>query len=321
MKFVKTLACVTAVAMLTGTASAATLGIATSPAGSLYNRAGTALAKLLNEKLGIKARVQPYSGSSTYIPFLNNDEVQLGLVNVSDAVTSLKGTENFKGRPQPNLRLLSIMFPLPFTFAVPADSPAKKLSDVKGLTFPTHFTAQTTIAKLHRALLANAGLTEKDMKSYPVPNIVKAVEALGDGRVKVAGSTPGMGVMKKAHIKQRKHGGLRFISINTDAKSIAAMQAIIPSALLIIKPAKHTPSVVEPTAFMAFYAFLTTNTKMSDKQAYDIVKTMHDNKPHLVKSTKLLTRFKPDAMTFKMERAYHPGAIKYYKEIGQWPPK
>ena len=47
--------------------------------------------KLMNDNMGVKVRVQPYSGSSTYIPLLNRDEVRFALVNVSDAVNATEG--------------------------------------------------------------------------------------------------------------------------------------------------------------------------------------------------------------------------------------
>jgi TRAP-type uncharacterized transport system substrate-binding protein len=43
----------------------------------------------------------------------------------------------------------------------------------------------------------------------------------------------------------------------------------------------------------------------------------------LATSFPALGRFNPDHMArvFKGGVTYHPGAIKYYTEIGQWPPK
>jgi len=35
-----------------------------------------------------------------------------------------------------------------------------------------------------------------------------------------------------------------------------------------------------------------------------------------------LRRFQADAMAIKYDGlTYHPGAAKYYREIGQWPPR
>lgn len=73
--------------MLAGTASAQTIGFGVNPQGSLYHRIGVAVSKLMNDNMGVKVRVQPYSGSSTYIPLLNRDEVRFALVNVSDGAT------------------------------------------------------------------------------------------------------------------------------------------------------------------------------------------------------------------------------------------
>jgi TRAP-type uncharacterized transport system substrate-binding protein len=76
---------------------------------------------------------------------------------------------------------------------------------------------------------------------------------------------------------------------------------------------------------MGFRVFLTTNDKASDKMVYNLIKTIHKNKPFLFAATKALGTFNPKIMTFdlagkKGRVPYHPAAIKYLKEIGQWPP-
>ena len=45
------------------------------------------------------------------------------------------------------------------------------------------------------------------------------------------------------------------------------------------------------------------------------------SKEDLVKGQPVFRGFDPKAMTQEIEVPWHPGAIKFYKEIGQWPPK
>ena len=45
----------------------------------------------MNEKMGIKARTQPFSGSSTFVPLLNKNKIQLAMMAVGDAVAAFEG--------------------------------------------------------------------------------------------------------------------------------------------------------------------------------------------------------------------------------------
>ena len=51
----------------------------------------------MNEKMGIKARTQPFSGSSTFVPLLNNNEIQMAMVAVGDAISAFIGRDYFAG--------------------------------------------------------------------------------------------------------------------------------------------------------------------------------------------------------------------------------
>ncbi len=302
-------------------ASAQTVGIGVNPQGSLFYRTGSAVAKLMNEIMGIKARTQPFSGSSTFVPLLNKNEVQLAMVAVGDAVSAFAGRDYFKGRPQPNIRLLNVMFELPFGIIVPADSKVRKVSELKGLRMPSGFPSMTTTIRPHNAYLASAGLSLDDMKPFPVANVFKGVLAMGDGKVDASGAAPGIAFVQKAHIKLKSRGGVRFLPLDTSPKAVASMKRVLPSRVITVKPAKHLVGVIEPTPMMAYSIYLAANAAMSDDQAYGIVKTLHANKAHLVRSAKVLNRFNPGRMTEKLDTPYHPGAIRFYKEIGQWPPK
>ena len=321
MKLHRTILLAGLAAILATGASAQTVGIGVNPPGSLFHRTGSAVAKFMNEKMDIKARTQPFSGSSTFVPLLNKNEIQLAMVAVGDAVTAFEGRDYFAGRPQPNIRLLNVMFQLPFGVIVPADSPVQKVSDLKGLRMPSGFPSMTTTIRPHNAYLASAGLSLKDMKPYPVANVFKGVIAMGDGKVDAAGIAPGVSFVQKAHIKLRKRGGVRFLSLDTSPKAVASMKRVLPSRIVMVKPAKHLVGVLAPTPMMAYSIYLSANAAMSDDLAYRIVKALHANKPHLVSSAKVLNRFKPGRMAEKLDTPYHRGAIRFYKEIGQWPPK
>ena len=64
------------------------------------------------------------------------------------------------------------------------------------------------------------------------------------------------------------------------------------------------------------------NDKVADDVVYKLAKMMHDHKKDLAASFGALNGFDPNRMDKDMGPVqFHPGAIKYYKEIGPWPPK
>ena len=323
MKAVKYLALIGAMCALGALAPAyaQVYTIGTNPQGSLYYAAGAAVAKVANDKLNLQMRVQPSAGSSTYLPLIDRNEQEFGLLNVDDTDTGYRGIDNFAGKPNRNLRLLGVLFPLPFSAMVPGDSPVKKIADLKGLRMPSEFPGQTTARKLHEAVFATGGLTYADVKPVPVPNLFLGVDALAAGRVDAAGVAPGIAQVQKANLDLAARGGVRFVSIDQNPAGLARMKQIIHSYTLTVAPAKHLPGIVEPTVFMGYSAFLVTNDKVPEKVVYDLTKMIHASRAELVAIAPQISRFDPKKMAEKHVVPYHPGAIKFYSEAGQWPPQ
>ena len=298
------------------------LGIATNTQGSLYYSVGAAIAGVVQQKAGLPARVQPMSGPSVYAPIMNRGEVEFGIMNSLDVSNSFNGVENYKGRKSADLRLVGVLFSIADGMGVPNDSPAKSIKDLKGMRIPTQFTAQSTIVILQDALLATAGLSHNDMKSFPVPDSIKGMLALGDGKVDTAMVALGQGASQEAHVALSSHGGLRILPVADSPEAVAAMRKVLPSAFLrVFNPGPGYPGLVAPTALMTISAFLVTSKHIPDEVIYKVTKALYENKVALEATSPAMKSFEPKLMAESSDVGYHPGAEKFYREVGEWPPK
>lgn len=305
-----------------GFAHAQVVGLATNPQGSSYYSVGAAIAQLLQVKAGLNARVQPMSGSSAYTPLINRGEIEFGLLNSLDVVNAYLGVDNFKRGKNSELRLIGAMFIFPNGIAVPNDSPVKSIKDLKGLTMPSSFTSQSTMLTQQDAMLATGGLSTMNMKPFPVSGYNQGMAALAEGKVDAAMVCLQCGAGLEAHVALAARGGLRFLPIADTPEALAAMKKQFPSSFtLVYQPSAAYPGLVGPTRLMTFSAFLLTSTHVSDEVAYITTKAIYENKPMLAAASVQLQAFDPTMMNEDNTVPYHPGAEKYYKEIGQWPPK
>jgi hypothetical protein len=294
--------------------------IAANPQGSIFYAASVVFGKLMDEKLKMQVRVQPMAGSSTYIPLLNRAEADFGLTNVDDARSSFKGEGNFR-QANPNLRLTAVAFPLTLGVMVVNDSPIKTIADLKGKTLPWGYNAQTTGRVLQEAVLASAGLTMKDVKTVPTQSLFSGVDLLGEGKVDAATISVGTGQGQQANLKMASHGGIRFLNMDSSPEAIARVRKVLPARPFVVQPAPHAVGIIGPTTIMAYSIFLSTSDKMPEDVVYNLVKMLHASKEDMVKGNPVFRNFDPKQMTEEIGVPWHPGAIKFYKEIGQWPPK
>jgi TRAP transporter TAXI family solute receptor len=295
-----------------------TYSLGTNPQGSLAYGAGSAMAKLMNEKGNMLARVRAGGGSSTIIPQMNRGEIDFGFNNALEARYAYIGKGPFDGKPNKNIRLVAEVFPLWLGFAVADDSGIKTPADAKGKRIPCKFTAQIILADVQDAMLASAGLTDKDFECVPVANYIKGQNLLPQGKVDIAMAGPTSGATKEGNAQLRNRGGLTFISIGHSDAGVAAMQAIFPEATARLVD-KGTFSTIRSDTYVIEYPFfLTASAKVPDDVVYKIVKLMAANKDLLGQSFAPFKRFDPQHMDPKHSTPYHPGAIKAYKEMGVW---
>jgi TRAP transporter TAXI family solute receptor len=164
------------------------------------------------------------------------------------------------------------------------------------------------------ALLANGGLSYKDVAGIPVPNTSRGNEDFIQGK-----SDAAMLALGAARLKQTdaQVGGVRILPIDTSPAGMERMRKLMPHAYIYRLKAGALPGAETDTPIMAYDLLLVAAAQTKDDIVYQSVKAMHAGKAKLIAVTPVFRDFDPAKMyTDYAGLPYHPGAIKYYKEAG-----
>ena len=301
-----------------GTAEAKlkSITIGSNPAGSAYFLIAGGFAKLFQQKLKIRSTAQPHAGSSVYLPLMDKGEITLGLNSSLDSGMAYKGTAPYKSKMR-KVRTIARAWILPYMYMVKESSGLKTVADLKGKKVVVKFKTNVSLAQANRTILSTAGLTEKDVISIVAGGVVSAINMVVEGRADATTVALTMPQMRKAHASVP--GGLRVLSLGslgTDAFMEAGMAGLYTKTM---KPAKRIPFVRAETRIAAFDTYLNAGSQVSDEDAYNMAKALHQNWKKLQKDIPPLRGVKAEQLVTPLNPIpYHPGAAKYYKEVGLW---
>ena len=317
MKFQKVSLAVMAMAGLAfsaTTASAQTIGVGTTKAGA--NKAiSAAIAKVVSDHSGIQMRPQGFGGGQQYFPIVNAGKLDFGVSNLMMLKMSLSGTSLFKGRKSDNLVLAATLMPFRFGFAVLDSSPIKSVEQLKGKRLGAGFNPQPLARILHEGVLANAGLSYKDVTNVPSSGWRDHWNQFMQG--KLDGISLALGTAKGKEI-EAKLGKLRYLSLNDSPATVAAFRNHVPTAYMTKAEADaNTPGLVGPATVGAYDYSLWTGKHVSNEIVYKVVKAMYEHAGQLKSASPHWKLFRKDYLAKKQEGvSYHPGAVKYFREQG-----
>lgn len=308
--------------LMTAPGQAQVVGIATGQQGSLGYKTGQAVAKIVNLKARIIARAQPMAGTAAYLPLISKGEFEFGFCNAVEADYAHAGTGNFEGKANPNLRMVGVMFPLRTGLMVAADSGVNTIAELrakrKEMRIASKYTASSIIRYYIIGALANGNMTYADFPNQvPVSSFVKGMLALGDGKVDVALVSLGSGASHKINAKLRARGGVKYVSLDKSPEAVARFKESLPAASIItMKANPKFPGLSTDANIVEIPWVMVTHKDAPTELVYKVTKAIAENQADLGKAFGAFRRNKVKAMAPKHEVAYHPGAIKYYKEIG-----
>jgi hypothetical protein len=290
------------------------LSIATGGTGGVYYPIGGGLANILSKYVpGMQATAEVTGGSVDNLKLIATGKPYIAFSMADAGQDAYRGEDKFKGTKVP-LRTLMILYPNRMHVVTIEGTGVTKMSDLKGRRVSTGSPGSATEVMAFRVIEA-AGLDkDRDMTRERL-GVAESVNAIKDRKIDAffwVGGLPTAGVTDLANTP-----GIKLKMID-HANTVAAMnkkygqlysEDVIPKTMYRGMDTDNKQATV--------WNILVSNENLSDKTAYNIVKTIFDHKADLVAVHKesanfLLENQKAAASPIP----FHPGAAKYFAERG-----
>lgn len=282
----------------------------------VYYPTGGAIAKIVNAKKNVynlRATVEATGASVFNINAVIAGDLEFGIAQADRQYQAYNGLSEWEGKPQKDLRAVFALAPEAVTFVAAEDSGIKTLADTKGkvinLGNPGSGNRQNAID-----VLQAAGINvEKDIKGEGIKS-ADAPRMVQDGRLDGFFFTVGHpnGNIKEATAGKRK---CRIVSI----PDISALTDKFPYYSLATIDMSQYPEATnskEEVKTVGMLATFVTSAKVPDDVVYAVTKEIFENLDEFKSLHPALAGLTKKGMLEGLTAPLHPGAIKYYKEIG-----
>jgi TRAP transporter TAXI family solute receptor len=291
-----------------------TYSIGTGGTGGVYYPLGGAVANVLSKHLpGVQATAEVTGGSVDNLKLIGSGQSEIGFSMADAALDALKGEDKFKSGKVP-LQTLLVLYPNRMHVATIEGTGIEKMADLKGKRVSTGSPGSATEVMAFRVIEA-AGLDkDKDMKRERL-GVAESVNALKDRKIDAFFWVGGIPTAAVTDLGATPGVKIKLIDHADVVDKMNAKHGKLYSAGVI--KAGSYPGQDKDNQITDVWNILVTGARMSDDDAYKIVKTLVEHKADLVAVHKEAESFSLDNQV--QERSpipFHPGALRYFKERG-----
>jgi TRAP transporter TAXI family solute receptor len=291
-----------------------TIAIGTGGTGGVYYPLGGAVANVLSKHLpGVQANAEVTGGSVDNLKLIGSGQSEIGFSMADAALDAAQGQDKFKGN-KVNLQTLMVLYPNRMHVVTVEGTGIEKMSDLKGKRVSTGSPGGATEVMAFRVIEA-AGLDkDKDMRRERL-GVAESVNALKDRKIDAffwVGGIPTAAVTDLAATPGTK---IKLIDHGDLAEKMNAKYGKLYSSGTL--KAGSYPGQDKDNQLVDVWNILVTGDRMSEQDAYNIVKTLVEKKDELVAVHKEAASFSLENQV--QERSpvpFHPGAMKFFKERG-----
>ena len=303
---------IAALAFLASSAFAADfINVLTGGTSGVYYPMGVALSQIYGKALpGDKVSVQATKASAENLNLLQAGRGEVAFT-LGDALSDAwKGdAEAGFATPLNKLRGIAAIYPNYIQIVASADSGIRTLADLKGKRVSVGAPKSGTELNA-RAVLKAAGLSYKDLSKVEYLPFGESVELMKNRQLDVTLQSAGLGVSALRDLA----ASMKIVFVEIPANVVARIGD--PAYQPAIIPANTYEGQGKDVAAIAIQNFLVTHEGVSSDTVYKMTKAMWENLDALVAAHSAGKAIRLENALKGMPLPLHPGAAKYYREVG-----
>jgi TRAP transporter TAXI family solute receptor len=277
----------------------------------VYYPMGVALSQIYGRTLpDAKASVQSTKASAENLNLLQAGRGEVAFTLGDTLSDAWKGNEEagFKA-PLKKLRGMAAIYPNYIQIVASADSGIKTLADLKGKRLSVGAPKSGTELNA-RAILKAAGLSYSDFSKVEYLPFGESVELMKNRQLDATLQSAGLGVASLRDLAT----SVKIVVVPVPANVVAKVGD--PAYQASVIPANTYEGQTSDVPTAAIQNFLATHEGVSADTVYKLTKAMFENLDQLQAAHAAAKAIKKETAAKGMPLPLHPGAQKYYREVG-----
>ena len=284
------------------------LTLVTGPPGGVYYVYGEALAQVLTEKLGIAVNPLPTQGSVHNVKLIESGGAQLAMTTMGVGLQGWNGTGDWtNGKQLRDMRALFPLYDTPFQAVVLQRSGIATLEQLDKKRIGVGSRAGTGGTYMPAMLKVLGISAEINYGSFD--NM--ATELLA-GRIDAVLTLLGTPVPAVQDVEAKEP--VTFITLSPE--QIEAIRKALPEFSPSKIAAGTYRSLEKDYVTVGVYNFAVGRADLPEDLIYQLVKAVFENQPRLLKAHSAASETLPQNAVKNTFMPFHPGAVRYYREIG-----
>lgn len=282
--------------------------------GSTYYAIAGGLGKMMEDYLGVPGIPTKTSGGEETARLIHSGDIDMGFITPDVGYDAYRGVGPFEDIGVVPIRVFLQDFPLNYNLVTLEGSGIESWADLKGRSGYYMARGSAVMSLLWPVSLDAHGLKPEDIKSaLAFDTASEWIDALKTGKVDFAldcGFHPSAKWMELATTHPMK-------IIHVDDAHLAKIKEELPWAFGLTIPGDTYKTMPTDVQTVAFAVVVDCHKDLPDDFIYEVTKMVWTHFDEFTTYHPVCKLFSAEAVE-RTNFAYHPGAIKYYKEIGVW---
>ncbi len=288
------------------------LSIATGGTAGIYFPLGGTLGKLWTDKipdLQVTAEVTGASVENTRLLVTGEAQAALGTGNVVFA--AYHGSGRFAQRGRQPILAIGALYPNAIQIATLASSSISGLEGLRGKRVSVGAPGSGTEA-MNKDIFNALGITYDDFASAARLSYAETTSAMKDGNLDAGSLSVGLGASALMDLASTRD--MALVCMTDD--EIATVTEAFPYYSAFTIPGDTYPGVSDDCATIQVANHLFVPADADPELVYQMTRVLFESRAKLVQTSAALATASPDYAMASTVIPLHPGAVRYYEELG-----